>query len=99
MERKYIVIKTIPKKEYILARDLCDCLYYYDENIKCEVITTSTLYVYTYIMYFEKCINYKYFRVLIRNIYYFDDIFYENPVCENCHVMKIGTLFFIRRVS
>jgi hypothetical protein len=95
--RKYIVIKTKPKKEHIVARDLCDCLYYYDENVKCEVITTGTLYVYTYLMYFEKCLSYKYFKALIRSIYYFDDVAYENPTCEKCHVTKIGKFFFIRR--
>jgi Protein of unknown function (DUF3195). len=77
-------------------RDLCDCLYYFDEDVKCEVITTSTLYVYTYSYYFEKCLNLKYFKLLIKNVEFFDYVTYEKPECDNCHVVQIGSLFFVR---
>ncbi len=38
MIRKYILIKTIPKKEKIITRDLCDCIYYFDDGVRCEAI-------------------------------------------------------------
>jgi hypothetical protein len=94
--RKYILIKTIPKKEKTITRDLCDCIYYFDEGARCEAIATGVIYVYTYINYFEACNSMKYFKVLIRKFEVFDHVDNKEPSCVGCHVVKVGSLYFIR---
>ncbi len=96
MSRKYILIKTIPKKEKIIARDLCDCIYYYDNEVRCEAIATGVIYVYTLINYFELCSSMKYFKTLIKKFEVFDYVDNKEPGCVGCHVVKAGSLYFIR---
>ena len=96
MNRKYILIKTIPKKEKIIAMDLCDCIYYYDNEVRCETVATSVIYVYTYINYFEVCSSMKYFKKFIKKFEVFDYVDNTEPSCVSCNVVKVGSLYFIR---
>ncbi|ABL87836.1 conserved hypothetical protein [Pyrobaculum islandicum DSM 4184] len=72
--RKAVIIHTVPKKEAIVARDLCDCLYYYDQEVVCKVVTVGRVYIYTHVEYLDYCINMKYFRSLIKKVEYSGDV-------------------------
>lgn len=92
----HILIKSVPKKEGIVARDLCDCLYYYRADVRCEVLSSGRVYVYSDIDTFRNCYNLKYFKKLIKSFEVFDDVYLHEPVCERCHVVKIGNRYFVR---
>ncbi|MFN7105365.1 MAG: DUF3195 domain-containing protein [Pyrobaculum sp.] len=98
MWRLYVLIKTLPKKGHIVARDLCDCIYYHDVEVKCEVLSPERFFVYTHMEGLEKCINMKYFSKVIKGLEYFDEVSLERPRCSNCVVVEIGGRFFVRWV-
>lgn len=97
--RKHIIIKTIPRKEGIISRDLCDCVYYYDSNVICKPIDIGKVYIYTSLELLEKCLQLYYFRKIIKTFDVFDEIHNSRPNCDNCLVVEISGLFFVRRVN
>ncbi|MEM1788288.1 MAG: DUF3195 domain-containing protein [Pyrobaculum sp.] len=94
---KHILIKTIPKRENIVARDLCDCLYFYQPNVECRALSTGRVYVYVDTNSFEKCYNLKYFKKLIKSFEVFDEVYLQEPSCVECCVVKVGAMYFVRR--
>lgn len=96
---RHVVVKTLPKKEGAVARDLCDCLYYYNSGVRCEALAVGRVYVYAPSDALDKCMGLKYFKALVRGTEYFDGVSRERPDCGSCVVVKIGELFFVRRVD
>lgn len=86
----------MPKKERIIARDLCDCLYYYDQAVECRVLSPSRVYIRTHIDYLYECLKLKYFEKLIKNIEIFDFVSTSKPSCTECYVIQIGDLYFVK---
>ncbi|WP_374119584.1 DUF3195 domain-containing protein [Pyrobaculum sp. 3827-6] len=99
MERGHVLIRTAPRKDKIVARDLCDCLYYYDQSVKCEVIGPGLVYVNTSTTHLGECLDLFYFRKIIKNIEIYDYVSRERPECSSCVVVAVGGLYFVRRVG
>ncbi|AAL62991.1 DUF3195 domain-containing protein [Pyrobaculum aerophilum] len=97
--KKHIIIKTIPKKEEIISRDLCDCIYYYDNSVICKPIGPSKVYVSTSLENLEKCLQLHYFKKLVKNIEIFDEVHNSKPNCDKCLIVEIGGVYFVRRVN
>jgi len=92
----HVLVITVPKKERIIARDLCDCLYYYDQAVECRVLSPSRVYIRTHIDYLYECLKLKYFEKLIKNIEIFDFVSTSKPSCTECYVIQIGDLYFVK---
>ncbi|ABO07441.1 DUF3195 domain-containing protein [Pyrobaculum calidifontis] len=92
----HVLVITVPKKERIVARDLCDCLYYYDQAVECRVLSPSRVYIRTSIDYLHECLKLKYFEKLIKNIEIFDFVSTSKPSCTECRVIQIGDLYFVK---
>jgi hypothetical protein len=99
MERGHVLIRTAPQKDKIVARDLCDCLYYYDQLVKCEVIKPGFVYINTLTTYLGECLNLFYFKKIIKNVEIYDYISTERPECDGCVIVTVGGLYFVRRVN
>ncbi|ABP49621.1 DUF3195 domain-containing protein [Pyrobaculum arsenaticum] len=100
MNRKYIIVRTIPKKEGQVARDLCDCIYFHDSEVMCVPVAVGRVYVYTLVGALQNCLAMDYFKKLVRGFEVYDEVsHYEPSRCDDCIVVKIGEVYFVRRVG
>ncbi|ACB40924.1 DUF3195 domain-containing protein [Pyrobaculum neutrophilum] len=93
--RRHFIVYTTSKKEAVVARDLCDCLYYYDSGVMCEALAPSRVYVHTEAEYLERCLGMRYFKALVKGVEAFDDVSRQRPSCAGCRVVEVGGRYFI----